>query len=168
MKNVIKTLIALSVLSTVSVNATAAATFTGTETDNTSFTVSGTIESECKVTSALATGADELDLASSSFQDAASVNIWCNTGTNATTSTTYSSTNGGVLKDAVSGVEIAYQLDLGAGGVSLTSDQVVNQAAGSGDTGTAVSTDITIKTLASALQQSGTYTDTITVTVAAN
>lgn len=160
MKNLTKTLIALSMVASTA----NAAQLLGTDTNTTSFVIGGEIAATCKTTHTTqnATG---INLGSAAAQTVASVNVWCNNGNMATT--TYSSTNNGKL---VSGSnEISYLMNVTdtATDVNLTSDQTVSQAAGAGTDGTVITKDIQIKPQVNGLETAGTYSDTITVTVTA-
>lgn len=166
MKTVLKTIAIIASAAALNANATISV-----DDDNqTSFDIGGQILPECKVNSTLSSGAATLDLASSSAQDVASVEIWCNTG-QSSANTTYSSANGGVLKnDTHSGKDIAYLLDIAdtATSMSLTSDQEVAQSSGSDVEGASVARTVSIRPQVSGFEYEGSYSDTITVTVSYN
>ncbi|MCC2607276.1 hypothetical protein [Planctobacterium marinum] len=156
--------------STLATSLNVAATISVDDTEQTSFDIGGEILPECKVNRTQANGATSLDLASTNSQDVASVEIWCNTG-QGTANTTYSSANGGVLKnDTHSGKDIGYLLDISdtATGLSLTSDQEVNQSSGSDVKGDSVAKTVSIRPQVSGFEYEGSYSDTITVTVSYN
>lgn len=161
MKNVIKTLVALAVFNSVAANA-------AEEDATTSFSIGGTIESTCTVTSTQAVGITDLDLTSASSQSLGSINVWCNNGE--TSTTTYQSENGGVLQTA-SDDEIAYKLVLGGETVEFDASGAASlnpTTAGTGTGGTTASTTVNVIPEVTGLEAAGNYTDTITVTVTAN
>lgn len=138
--------------------------------DSTSFDIGGSIAAECKINSTQASGATGLDLASSSAQEVASVELWCNTG-QSTASTTYASLNSGVLKNGThSGQDISYLLDVSEtqSDMNLTTAQTIAQSASTGINGSSTSRTISIKPQVNGFEYEGGYTDTITVTVALN
>lgn len=166
MKTLIKTIAIITTAAALNANATISVD----DNNQTSFDIGGEILPECKVNSTATDGATGLDLAATTAQDVASVEIWCNTG-QSTASTTYSSANGGVLKnDTHSGKDIAYLLDIAdtSTGLSLTSDREVSQSAGSDVEGASVAKTVSIRPQVSGFEYEGSYSDTITVTVSYN
>lgn len=138
------------------------------DTNETSFQIGGEILPECKVSSTALSGATSLDLGSTSAQDAASVSIWCNTGQeNATT--TYESTNAGFLVNA-EGKKIAYKIDVAGEqtDIALTSATTIQQSTGTGVDASDETRTISIKPEVTGFEFSGTYSDTIEVTVTFN
>ncbi|BDX05958.1 hypothetical protein [Planctobacterium marinum] len=166
MKTLIKTIAIITTAAALNANASISVE----DTNETSFDIGGEILPECKVNSTASNGATGLDLASTTAQDVASVEIWCNTG-QSTANTTYSSANGGVLKnDTHSGKDIAYLLDIAdtSTGLSLTSDQEVSQSAGSDVEGASVAKTVSIRPQVNGFEYEGSYSDTITITVSYN
>ena len=166
MKTLIKTIALLSATIAASANASISV-----EHDNsTEFDIGGIIAPECKVNSTATDDALALDLTSTSAQNIASVEIWCNTG-DQHISATYTSDNNGVLKnDTHNGKDIAYKINVGSAhqDLSLTSARTVNQEAGSDVEGESVAKTISIEPEVTGFEYEGTYSDTITVTVAYN
>jgi len=144
------------------------AKITPEDTAQTSFDISGTIAAECKVNHTNLESSAALDLTTSTAQNASSVAVWCNTG-QSSADTTYRSVNNGFLVDE-SGNRIAYSINVGeqANNLSLSSPQTVKQLSGSGVNGDSVASDIAIIPQVSGLENSGSYSDTIAVTVSYN
>ena len=166
MKTFIKTIAIVASFAALNANATIELS----HTDTTSFDVGGSIAAECKINSTQAAGATSLDLASSSAQEVASVELWCNTG-QSTASTTYSSSNNGVLSNGThASQDIAYLIDIAETGsdLSLTSSQTVSQSSSTGVNGSSTSRTVSIKPQITGFEYEGSYSDTITVTVALN
>lgn len=166
MKTFLKTATLLSVVAAVNAHATILLT----HTEQTSFLIGGNIAAECKVNSTAATNATSLDLSSSSAQNIANVEIWCNTG-QSTASTTYESFNNGVLDNNThQGEDIAYLIDISetSSDLSLTSSQTVNQSASTGVNGASTSRTVSIKPQITGFEYEGAYSDTISVTVSLN
>jgi spore coat protein U-like protein len=166
MKTFIKTVTFLSAVATINANATIQLS----HTNQTSFQIGGRIAAECKINSTTAIDSSTLNLASSAAQEIADVEIWCNTG-QATASTTYESLNNGVLdNENHAGQDIAYLIDISdtESNLSLTTPQTVNQAAGSGVSGTSQSRVVSIKPQITGFEYEGVYSDTILVTVTLN
>ncbi len=137
------------------------------DTASASFHFGGTVAASCKVRSVASADANNLTLAAdSSAQDIGSLEVWCNTGNNA--STQYTSANRGFLVNGDS--KIAYTLAVGDGNeISLANDYVnSNTQAGFGDDGNSESHKLTITPQATGLDDAGAYSDTITVTVTYN
>lgn len=164
MKNLIKTIVAASVLT--SLNATAVITVSDTNTAI--FNLGGTIEPMCKVKSlADASSAALLIDQSNATQNIGTLEVWCNTGRNATTK--YTSANNGFLVDGAN--KIGYTLDIGsiASSVDLSSEYTAaNTDAGEDRTGTTKPHVLKVTPQSTGLDYAGTYTDTITVTVSYN
>jgi hypothetical protein len=166
MKTVIKTIAIVASFAALNANATIELS----HTDTTSFDVGGSIAAECKINSTQAPGATSLDLASSNAQEVASVELWCNTG-QSTARTTYSSLNNGVLSNGThASQDIAYLIDIAETGsdLSLTSSQTVSQSSSTGVNGASTSRTVSIKPIITGFEYEGSYSDTITVTVALN
>ncbi|ODB35678.1 hypothetical protein BB427_17075 [Pseudoalteromonas sp. BMB] len=135
------------------------------------FSFEGTIDPTCKTISTEnnTTGLN-LD-ASQTTQQIGVLEVWCNTGENATTS--YSSANGGFLvSDNGQGSKLAYTLNIGdSEGIDLQNGvyQHTNAtAAGTGSSGETKATPLNITPLSNGLNAAGTYSDVITVTVSSN
>ena len=139
-----------------------------TDTNTAVFNIGGTIEAMCKVKSSSAAGASALVLdQTNTTQDIGTLEVWCNTGRNATTK--YSSANNGFLVDGAN--KIAYTLNVGtiASDIDLASDYTAsNTDAGTDRNGTSKSHALKITPLSNGLDNAGNYSDTITVTVTAN
>jgi spore coat protein U-like protein len=136
--------------------------------DNTAeFTFGGTIAKMCKVTSTNAETSTLVLGASPQTQPIGTMEVWCNTGSNATTK--YASANNGVLKSGDN--EIAYTLTVGSikSDMSLTTEQTLSAtAAGSNRAGDSEAHILQITPQSNGLDLAGTYSDTITVTVSFN
>lgn len=134
----------------------------------TSFEIGGSIAAECKVANAANENATALDLSSATAQSAGRLSVWCNTGQQLA-DTTYSSANNGFLIDE-SGNQIAYSINVGdqANSLSLNSPQTIQQANGSGTDGNTQATDLAIVPQVNGFESSGSYSDTISVTVTYN
>lgn len=138
------------------------------DSNTASFNFGGTIAAMCKIKSSDTAGASNIALAqSNAAQDIGTVEVWCNTGRNATTE--YASANNGFL---VSGSEkIAYTLNVAdnASNIDLASDYINNDSqAGSDISGTTHTQKLQITPQANGLESAGDYSDTITVTVTYN
>ncbi|MEJ6476609.1 hypothetical protein [Pseudoalteromonas piscicida] len=135
------------------------------------FSFEGTIDPICKTTSA-ASNTSGLNLDSSqTTQQIGILEVWCNTGENATTS--YSSANGGFLvSDNEQGSKLAYTLNVGdTEGIDLQNgvyQHTKATAAGTGRAGETKATILNITPLSNGLNAAGTYSDVITVTVSSN
>jgi spore coat protein U-like protein len=132
------------------------------------FNIGGTIDAMCKVNSTGHANASSLVLdQNNATQEIGVLEVWCNTGDNATTK--YSSANNGFL---VSGDDkIAYTLDVGnfASAVDLATDYTADTtAAGTDKNGSAESHTLKITPQSTGLDAAGDYADTITVTVSYN
>ncbi|KAF7771135.1 hypothetical protein PCIT_a4180 [Pseudoalteromonas citrea] len=136
------------------------------------FVFEGTIEPLCKTSSGNNNSSRTLQLdASQQTQEIGTLDVWCNTGENATTE--YSSANGGFLvANNTQNSKIAYTLDIGdTEGVDLESGaykHIQATAAGTGSTGETRATLLKITPQSNGLNEAGTYSDTITVTVSPN
>ncbi len=161
--NTMNTLLKTTLIASTFTSMAAMANVTGSEGNTASFGISGTISEKCRVTSV----ADNTELVldeNNSEHTIGTLNVWCNNGNNA--STKYSSANGGFLRIGATTNEIAYQLQIGSAGfISLTSDKDVVTTAGNGNSGAVMSHVLKIKPQSNGLEDAGTYTDTITVTV---
>ncbi|ODB35677.1 hypothetical protein BB427_17070 [Pseudoalteromonas sp. BMB] len=149
---------------------TAAAAVVETTGNEASFTFEGTIEAMCKTDSG-SNSVTNLNLDSTQeTQEIGTLDVWCNTGENATTE--YSSANGGFLvADNGKNSKIAYTLDIGStSGVDLQSGTYKHLAtlAGTGSAGETQATTLKITPQSNGLNDAGTYSDTITVTVSPN
>ena len=137
------------------------------DTASTTFHFGGTVAASCKVNNIAASGASNLTInGDNAAQNIGSLEVWCNTGNNA--STQYTSANGGFL---VSGDnKIAYTLAVGDGSeIDLARDYInSNTNAGTGSDGSTASHQLTITPKATGLDSAGEYSDTITVTVTYN
>ena len=164
MKTLLKTTLIVSALTSM----TATAKISVSDTDTAVFNIGGTILSTCKVNGTSSAKASSLVIDESNVtQDIGTLDVWCNTGGNATT--IYSSANNGFLVDGAN--KVAYTLDVGdiASDVSLTSNYTASAtAAGSGDQGDSQSHDLKITPISTGLDYAGDYSDTITVTVSYN
>ena len=166
MKTLIKTIAIVS--SFAALNATAAISVSNNA--STTFDIGGSIAAECKINSTRNASAATLDLTSSNAQEVATVELWCNTG-QSTASTTYTSTNAGKLKNAThNGQDISYLLDVAQtqSDMNLAIAQTVAQASSTGVDGASTTRAISIKPQVNGFEYEGTYSDTITVTVALN
>lgn len=166
MKTVLKTIALVSAATALN----AQASIELSHTHETSFQIGGTVEAQCKVNSIQSTNAASLNLASTSAQEIATVEIWCNT-TQSTPTTTYASANSGKLaNNKHTGQDIAYLLDIDQTqtGMSLTNPQTVNQDVSTGVTGSSTSRTVSIRPQVSGYEYEGGYSDTISVTVALN
>ena len=136
------------------------------------FAFEGTIEPLCKTSSGNNNNVTSLKLdASQQTQEIGTLDVWCNTGENATTE--YTSANGGFLVASnTQGSKIAYTLNIGdTAGIDLESGTYKHTkatGAGTGDTGETQATSLKITPQSNGLNDSGTYSDTITVTVSPN
>ncbi|KJY92513.1 hypothetical protein CWB89_12270 [Pseudoalteromonas piscicida] len=149
---------------------TAAAAVVETTGNEASFTFEGTIEAMCKTDSG-SNSVTNLNLDSTQeTQEIGTLDVWCNTGENATTE--YSSANGGFLvADNGKSSKIAYTLDIGStSGVDLQSGTYkhLTTLAGTGSAGDTQATTLKITPQSNGLNDAGTYSDTITVTVSPN
>ncbi|MCJ8272195.1 MAG: hypothetical protein MJK04_22700 [Psychrosphaera sp.] len=163
-KQLRKTLIIASAVASMS----ATAAITVSDTNSAVFIIGGTIESMCKVNSDSSANASSLIIdETNTSQDIGTLEVWCNTGSNATTK--YSSLNNGFLVDGVN--KVAYTLDVGnfANNVDLSSEYTASATeAGTDNTGTSQSHALKITPLSTGLDMAGNYSDTITVTVSYN
>ncbi|KZN43815.1 hypothetical protein [Pseudoalteromonas luteoviolacea] len=141
---------------------------TGTEAK---FTFEGTIQPMCKTSSGNNSVTDlKLD-SSQQTQEIGTLDVWCNTGENATTE--YTSANGGFLvANSGQGSKIAYTLNIGdTAGIDLQTGAYKHTKAtdaGTGTTGETKATSLKITPQSNGLNDAGTYSDTITVTVSPN
>lgn len=136
------------------------------DNNTTSFNFGGTIAPMCKVAGAQNNTA-ALTLSSNTSQDIGTLEVWCNTGRDATTK--YSSANNGYLVDGDN--RIAYTLDVGELGqnIDLASDFAdTNTQAGQGNDGAGKTQTLKVTPKGTGLESAGSYSDTITVTVAYN
>ncbi|BBN82565.1 hypothetical protein PA25_25500 [Pseudoalteromonas sp. A25] len=139
-------------------------------TNQAKFSFAGTVEPLCK-TSSGSNNITTLTLdASQTAQEIGTLDVWCNTDDNATTE--YSSANGGYLvADNSQGSKLAYTLSIGdKTGIDLKAGTYTHEkatSAGTSNTGETESTLLKITPLSNGLNESGTYSDTITVTVRA-
>ncbi|TMP42842.1 hypothetical protein CWB96_05450 [Pseudoalteromonas citrea] len=135
------------------------------------FIFEGTIEPSCKTSSANNSVTSlKLD-ASQQTQEIGTLNVWCNTGENATTE--YTSANGGFLVASnTQNSKIAYTLNIGdTADIDLESgayQHIKATAASTGSTGETKATSLKITPHSNGLNDAGTYSDTITVTVSPN
>ncbi|MFC0118720.1 hypothetical protein [Pseudoalteromonas xiamenensis] len=135
------------------------------------FSFEGAVEPACKTSSGTNTVTGLTLDASQKTQDIGTLDVWCNTGENATTE--YSSANGGFLvADNAQGSKLAYTLNIGdTSGIDLQSGtykHVKATVAGSGIAGETKATSLKITPQSNGLNEAGTYSDTITVTISAN
>ncbi|CAH9049387.1 hypothetical protein PSECIP111951_01399 [Pseudoalteromonas holothuriae] len=167
MNTLIKPLFATLMLT----SGSAAATILSTSGNEAKFSFEGTIEPVCKTTSG-STNEVSLNLdATQKTQDIGTLNVWCNTGENATTE--YRSANGGFLiANNSQKSKIAYTLDIGEdSGIDLqngTYKHLSATAAGNGTTGDTKATILKVTPQSQGLDDAGTYSDTITVIVTPN
>jgi len=164
MKTLLKTTLIAATIASLNANA---AISVG-DTTSAVFNFGGTIEKKCKVKSTT-TGVQALTLdENSGAQSIGTLDVWCNmTGSNVIT--TYSSANGGKLKDGNN--TIGYTLAVGGieSGIELDQDYSVGgTTAGTGRTGTSTAHILTINPETNGLDTAGDYSDTITVTVSFN
>ncbi|CAM4091841.1 hypothetical protein [Pseudoalteromonas byunsanensis] len=135
------------------------------------FAIAGTVEPMCK-TSSGANSVTDLNLSTvSQAQEIGTLDVWCNTGENATT--TYSSANGGYLiANNAQNSKLAYTLNIGdTTDIDLQAgayEHLNATAAGTGSAGETKATLLKITPQINGLNDAGTYSDTITVTVSAN
>ena len=163
-KALTKTLIIASTVTSLSVTAAISVS----DTNTAAFNFGGTIEAMCKVKSTGSNNASALVIdETNSTQDIGSLEVWCNTGSNATTK--YASLNNGFLVDGAN--KIAYTMDVGsfANNVDLSSEYTASATeAGTDKTGTSKSHALKITPQSTGLDMAGNYSDTITVTVSYN
>ncbi|NOU51478.1 hypothetical protein HG263_13155 [Pseudoalteromonas sp. JBTF-M23] len=153
----------------ISLHATAAVV--DTTSSEAKYSFEGTVEPMCKTSSGSNSVAGLTLDASQTTQEIGTLDVWCNTNDNATTE--YSSANGGYLvADNSLGSKLAYTLSVGdKTGIDLQAGTYTHEkatSAGTGDAGETKSTLLKITPLSNGLNESGTYSDTITVTVRAN
>ncbi|MFT4926075.1 MAG: spore coat protein U-like protein [Phenylobacterium sp.] len=164
MKTLIKTLIAASLFTTLQ----ATAAISVSDTNSAVFILGGTIEPMCKVNSTASAGASALIIdETNASQDVGTLEVWCNTGSNATTK--YASANNGFLVDGSK--KIAYTLDVGnfASDIDLASEYTASATeAGTDRNGTSQGHALKVTPQSTGLDAAGTYSDTITVTVSYN
>lgn len=164
MKTLIKTIVAGSVLASM----TATADISVSDTNTAVFNIGGTIEPMCKVKSLASAGAASLVIdENNTTQDIGTLEVWCNTGRNATTK--YASANNGFLVDGAN--KIGYTLDVGsiASAVDLTSEYTASSTnAGTGRNGASENHTLKVTPKSTGLDYAGSYSDTITVTVSYN
>ena len=137
------------------------------DTSSTTFHFGGTIAASCKVNSNASLNANSLNLLdNTASQDIGTLEVWCNTGGNATTR--YSSANQGYLVSGDS--KIPYNLSLGQDSNISLRQEYVNSAtaAGFGSDGEGQFQSLKVTTQGTGLDSAGDYSDTITVTVAYN
>lgn len=155
-------------LATASVSLPVMADISATDTSSTTFNFGGTISPMCKVNGVASQTAAALVLnQNNASQDIGSLEVWCNTGRNATTR--YTSANSGFLVDGAN--KIPYTLGVGsvADNIDLSSEYVnANTDAGTDNNGTAKSQALKITPQSNGLDNAGQYSDTITVTVSYN
>ncbi|MCF2857668.1 hypothetical protein L1286_09310 [Pseudoalteromonas sp. SMS1] len=150
----------------------AAAAVLDTSGTEAKFTFEGTIEPMCKTSSGNNNSVTGLKLDSSQqTQEIGTLDVWCNTGENATTE--YTSANGGFLvANNAQASKIAYTLNIGdTAGIDLQTGAYKHTkatAAGTGSTGDTQATSLKITPQSNGLNDAGTYSDTITVTVSPN
>ena len=165
MKNLTKK---IALLATMVASLPAIGQISVTDTNSAVFNIGGTIQPLCKVKSVAAAGASSLVIdATNATQDIGSLEVWCNTGRNATTK--YASANNGFLVDGNN--KIAYTLNVGniASNVDLASEYTAaNTDAGTDRNGTSKSHALKVTPQSTGLDYAGTYSDTITVTVSYN
>ncbi|MFC3030995.1 hypothetical protein ACFOEE_00420 [Pseudoalteromonas fenneropenaei] len=150
---------------------TAAANVSTSSGTEAKFSFEGTIDPMCKTSSGTSNSVTGLILdASQQVQDIGTLDVWCNTGENAITE--YTSLNGGYLvADNATNSKIAYTLNIGdTSGINLQTGSYTHTAtaAGTGNSGETSATALKIKPLSNGLDDAGTYSDTITVTVSPN
>ncbi|MCA0936342.1 hypothetical protein LCL85_12445 [Vibrio alginolyticus] len=138
--------------------------------DTSQWDIGGEIAERC-VVSTYAGGdrSTTLNLGLAEAQTTASVTLWCNTHS-AKASTTYSSLNGGVMVNEV-GDEIKYTIDISGGeatGLDLATAQTIQQLTGQGTEVGEQTRSVSVTPLVGGREFAGTYSDTITVLVAAN
>lgn len=138
-----------------------------TDTDTATFEISGTIEKMCKVSTYAGEPTREVDLsAGAGASTTSSISTWCNTG-QATVDTTFSSANGGKMKNEA-GDEIGYSASLGNSTFDLTDDVTVSKVTSGNLNGTHTSSSFKVQPDVNGFERAGVYTDTITVQVAPN
>jgi spore coat protein U-like protein len=144
---------------------------TDTTANEAKFSFEGTVEPTCKTDSG-SNAISGLDLsATAQTQDIGTLEVWCNTGENATTQ--YTSANGGYLvSDNAQASKLAYTLNVGdTAGIDLQNGAYTHlkaTLAGTGVTGDTKATSLKITPQTNGLNDAGTYSDTITVTVSSN
>ncbi|MDK1288270.1 hypothetical protein [Pseudoalteromonas umbrosa] len=168
MKTLLKSLFVATAFTSISAAAAVTST-TGTEAK---FTFEGTIEPMCKTSSGSSNSITGLKLDSTQqTQEIGTLDVWCNTGENATTE--YTSANGGFLvANNAQSSKIAYTLNIGdTSGIDLQTGTYKHSkatAAGTGTSGETQATSLKITPQSNGLNDAGTYSDTITVTVSPN
>lgn len=163
-----KTLLKSILFTSVVVSGSVTAAISVSDTNAAVFNIGGTIEAMCKVNSTGSANAASLVIdETNTAQDIGTLEVWCNTGRNATTK--YSSSNNGFLVDGTK--RIAYTLDVGsfANAIDLASDYTASAtAAGSDRNGASEAHALKITPISTGLDLAGQYSDTITVTVSYN
>lgn len=161
-----KTLLKTTLIAVVFTSLATTASINDSDTDSAVFDISAIIEETCKVKSTGSASSLVID-SSNTVQQIGTLEVWCNTGRNA--STKYSSANNGYL---VSGNnKVAYTLDVGnmTSDVNLNSDYTAASTdAGSGIKGETQAHELKIRPISTGLDLAGEYSDTITVTVSYN
>jgi spore coat protein U-like protein len=164
MKLLQKTLLITSAVTSLS----ATAEISVSDTNMAVFNIGGTIEAMCKINSTGSKNASALIFdETNTEQEIGSLEVWCNTGRNATTK--YSSANNGFLVDGAN--KVAYTLDVGnfANNVDLKNEYTASATeSGTGNTGKSKSHALKITPQSTGLDMAGSYSDTITVTVSYN
>ncbi|WP_462151921.1 hypothetical protein [Pseudoalteromonas xiamenensis] len=168
MNTLLKTLLVATAITSAAANA---ANVTSTSASEAKFSFAGKIDPMCKTSSGTTNSVTNLVLdASQQVQDIGTLDVWCNTGKNATTE--YTSANGGFLvADNAQSSKIAYMLTVdGISDINLQTGKYSHTAtlAGTGTSGETKATALKIKPLSNGLNDAGTYSDTITVTVSPN
>ncbi|MFC3030997.1 hypothetical protein ACFOEE_00430 [Pseudoalteromonas fenneropenaei] len=167
MHSILKSLLLVAVVTAMPV----VSNVTDATTAQAKFSFEGAVEPACKTSSGINSIAGLTLDTSQQAQEIGTLEVWCNTGENATTE--YSSLNGGFLvANNAQGSKMAYTLDIGdTTGVDLQNGiykHLQATVAGTGNTGDTKATSLKITPLANGLNAAGTYSDTITVTVSAN
>lgn len=139
-----------------------------TSTANTEVEFGGSVDPICRVNHDPKARSGNLDLSSATSQKTNRVFIWCNTG-QSNASTTYESINGGYLKNE-NGDSIPYSVRIPQteNEINLTSAQTVLQRSGTGIAGEDKGRMVWVTPQVSGFEYTGSYTDTILITVTYN
>lgn len=135
---------------------------------NTEVEFGGRVDAICRANHNPKARSGNLDLTSSTRQKTNRVFIWCNTG-QSNASTTYQSVNGGYLMNEY-GDTIPYSVRIPQTieDMRLTTEQTIQQRSGTGTTGEERGRMVWITPQVTGFETTGTYTDTIQITVSYN
>lgn len=138
------------------------------DTATTSIDVGGEVLPICKVQNNVKSRATSLDLTSTAAQKTNNVFIWCNTGDNSASATYSSANNGNLVNENGDSIPYLVTIPNTESNFSLATAHTVTQRAGNGIDGNKKGRVVKIKPQVNGFEYAGTYSDTITVTVAVN